>query len=43
VRYVEGGRVAAVATIGRDRASLEAELAMERSLPPRHGAGGGAR
>ncbi|HEU4631751.1 MAG TPA: FAD-dependent oxidoreductase [Gemmatimonadaceae bacterium] len=32
VRYHEGGRVAAVATIGRDRAALEAEAAMEREL-----------
>jgi 3-phenylpropionate/trans-cinnamate dioxygenase ferredoxin reductase subunit len=29
VRYVEGGRVAAVATMGRDRESLAAEVAME--------------
>ena len=36
VRYLEGGRVAAVATIGRDRASLAAEAAMEHAL------GGGA-
>jgi NADPH-dependent 2,4-dienoyl-CoA reductase/sulfur reductase-like enzyme len=30
VRYLVGGRVRAVVTLGRDRASLEAELAMER-------------
>jgi 3-phenylpropionate/trans-cinnamate dioxygenase ferredoxin reductase subunit len=30
VRYYENGRVAAVATIGRDRASLSAEAEMER-------------
>ena len=29
VTYLQGGKPAAVATIGRDRASLEAELAME--------------
>ena len=40
VRYHEGGRVAAVATIGRDRASLAAEAAMERALG--RGAGPGA-
>ena len=34
VRYIEGGRVAAVATIGRDEASLRAEAAMERELSP---------
>jgi 3-phenylpropionate/trans-cinnamate dioxygenase ferredoxin reductase subunit len=32
VRYVEAGRIAAVATIGRDRESLLAEAAMEREL-----------
>jgi NADPH-dependent 2,4-dienoyl-CoA reductase/sulfur reductase-like enzyme/nitrite reductase/ring-hydroxylating ferredoxin subunit len=32
VRYVSGGRVLAVASVYRDRASLEAELAMEREL-----------
>lgn len=32
VRYLDGGRVAAVATIGRDRASLEAEAAMEGAV-----------
>ena len=31
VRYESGGRTLAVATISRDRASLEAELAMERN------------
>ena len=30
VAYREGGRIAAVLTVGRDRASLEAEAAMER-------------
>ena len=30
VAYRSGGRVAAVVTLGRDRASLEAEAAMER-------------
>ena len=34
VRYVADGRALAIATIGRDRASLEAELSMERE--PRH-------
>ena len=38
VRYVEEGRVAAVATIGRDRESLLAEAAMERELGTRAGA-----
>ena len=32
VRYRRGGRVLAVATISRDRESMEAELAMEREL-----------
>jgi 3-phenylpropionate/trans-cinnamate dioxygenase ferredoxin reductase subunit len=32
IRYFEGGRVAAVATIGRDRASLAAEAEMEREI-----------
>ena len=32
VRYRRGGRVLAVATISRDRASMEAELAMEREI-----------
>jgi len=31
VRYKQGGRVLAVASIYRDIASLEAELAMERA------------
>ena len=31
VRYLGGGRLLAVATVGRDLASLEAELAMERA------------
>jgi len=31
VEYLRGGKVAAVATIGRDRESLEAEVALERS------------
>jgi NADPH-dependent 2,4-dienoyl-CoA reductase/sulfur reductase-like enzyme/nitrite reductase/ring-hydroxylating ferredoxin subunit len=35
VRYREGSRVCAVASIFRDRESLEAELAMERELEPR--------
>jgi 3-phenylpropionate/trans-cinnamate dioxygenase ferredoxin reductase subunit len=33
VRYILGGRVLAVATIGRDRASLAAEVMMEREAP----------
>jgi hypothetical protein len=32
VRYRRGGRVLAVATISRDRESMEAELTMEREL-----------
>ena len=32
VRFVRGGRALAVATIYRDRQSLEAEVAMERAL-----------
>jgi hypothetical protein len=36
IAYVRGGRTLAVATVGRDRASLRAELALERSR-----AGGG--
>ena len=32
VRYSRGGRVAAVATVFRDRASLEAERVMEKEL-----------
>jgi apoptosis-inducing factor 3 len=31
VRFLRGGKLLAVATIGRDRESLEAELAMERA------------
>jgi NADPH-dependent 2,4-dienoyl-CoA reductase/sulfur reductase-like enzyme/nitrite reductase/ring-hydroxylating ferredoxin subunit len=31
ISYVRGGRTLAVATVGRDRASLRAELALERS------------
>ncbi|MES2179978.1 MAG: FAD-dependent oxidoreductase [Gemmatimonadota bacterium] len=31
VRYVAGGKTLAVATLGRDRTSLEAELSMDRS------------
>ncbi|HYN19707.1 MAG TPA: FAD-dependent oxidoreductase [Thermoanaerobaculia bacterium] len=34
VVYREGGRIAAVATVFRDRESLEAELAMERDSQP---------
>ena len=34
VRYRRGGRLLAVATISRDRASMEAELAMEREIAP---------
>ena len=33
VRFVRGGRTLAVATVGRDLASLRAELAMERRTP----------
>jgi apoptosis-inducing factor 3 len=32
IRYKRGGRVLAVATVSRDRASMEAELAMEREI-----------
>jgi 3-phenylpropionate/trans-cinnamate dioxygenase ferredoxin reductase subunit len=39
IRYVADGRTAAVAAIGRDRASLEAELAMERDVPAAEAAG----
>jgi apoptosis-inducing factor 3 len=34
VRFVGGGRVLAVVTVGRDREALEAELAMERAPVP---------
>jgi hypothetical protein len=30
VRFVRAGRLLALATVGRDRASLEAEAAMEK-------------
>ncbi len=46
VRYVAGGRALAAATIGRDGASLEAELAFERELdapPPAAWSGPSAR
>jgi NADPH-dependent 2,4-dienoyl-CoA reductase/sulfur reductase-like enzyme/nitrite reductase/ring-hydroxylating ferredoxin subunit len=33
VTYKHGGRVVAIATIGRDRTSLEAEVNMERGIP----------
>ena len=33
VEYRRGGRTLAIATIGRDRANLEAEVRMERDLP----------
>jgi apoptosis-inducing factor 3 len=39
VRYVEDGRVAAVATIDRDRACLDVEVEMERALRTRTAAG----
>jgi uncharacterized protein YlxP (DUF503 family) len=32
VRYKRGGRVLAVATVSRDRVSMEAELAMEQEI-----------
>jgi apoptosis-inducing factor 3 len=35
ISYREGNRIAAVATISRDRESLEAELAMEKEIPER--------
>ncbi|MFL5562948.1 MAG: FAD-dependent oxidoreductase [Gemmatimonadaceae bacterium] len=31
LRYIDGGRTAAVVTVGRDKASLEAEVALSRS------------
>lgn len=37
VRYVANGQVMAVATVGRDRASLDAERAMERAISQRAG------
>ncbi len=37
-RYFHGDRLVAVATINRDHASLEAELAIERQLAPAHAA-----
>ena len=39
VRFVHGGRALAVATIYRDRQSLEAEVAMERALSDAEGVG----
>jgi 3-phenylpropionate/trans-cinnamate dioxygenase ferredoxin reductase subunit len=39
VRYVAGGRALAIATVGRDRASLEAEVTMEREAAVPAGAG----
>ena len=33
VEYRRGGRTLAIATVGRDRANLEAEVRMERDLP----------
>lgn len=43
VRYLVDGRVAAVATVGRDRENLEAELALEEATPGGAGVAGGAR
>jgi hypothetical protein len=34
VAYRDGARIAAIATVGRDRASLEAELALARNDQP---------
>ena len=39
IRYVAGGRTLAVATIGRDQASLHAEVELERETPALTGQG----